>query len=451
MSRRLLIVDDEESVRLSLQGALRDEGFDVLTASSGEEAAKLVGEVQIDLILLDIWMPGVDGIESLMEIKKKEPGVNVIMITGHGTIETAVRTTKLGAYDFLEKPLSLDRLLLTINNALAFKELEEANVALRAEVEGREEIIGESPAILKLKEQILRVAPSEGWVLITGENGTGKELVARAIHQHSRRMKKPFVAVNCAAIPDDLIESELFGFEKGAFTGAYATKKGKLELAHEGTVLMDEIGDMSLKTQAKILRTLEERRFERLGSSQTIKVDLRIIAATNKDLGEEMRRGNFREDLFYRINVIPFHIPPLRERREDIPLFVDHFLRQFSLRSGRILKEIDENALEYLVNYHWPGNVRELKNIIERLVIMTPHRTIGPDDIPPPIGGGNMRKIPADLRGARREFETRFVLERLRENGWSITRTARAIGVGRSYLHQMVKTLKIDLGRMKGT
>ena len=448
--RRLLIVDDEESVRLSLKGVLEDEGFEVLLAPGGEEAVRTVEEEAVDLVLLDIWMPGMDGVEALKLIRDRDPSVKVVMFSGHGTIETAVTATKLGAYDFLEKPIALEKLLITVKNALALKELEEAHLALREEVAEEEELIGETPAMRRLKDEILRVAPSDGWVLIMGENGTGKELVARAIHRHSKRRDKPFVAVNCAAIPDELIESELFGYEKGAFTGAFSRKKGKFELAHQGTIFLDEIGDMSLRTQAKILRVLEEKRFERLGGSQAIKVDVRLIAATNKDLSQEMRKGSFREDLFYRVNVIPLYIPPLRERREDIPLFINYFLRQFRMRGGRGIKEMEGEALELLMSYHWPGNVRELKNIIERLVIMTPGPRITLEDIPSNFKGEMLGPLKgsdettSDIRKARRDFERRFILKRLEENEWNISKTARAIKIQRSHLHQKIKSLNID-------
>ncbi len=335
----ILIVDDEQSIRDSLAGILLDEGFSPLAASNGEEALARLRDEKPDLILLDIWMPGMDGLETLARIREIHPEQLVIMMSGHGTIETAVRATKLGAHDFIEKPLSLEKLLLSIQNALKLNRLVEENRELKAKIAKEYEMIGSSPAINELKRQIEIVAPTSGWALITGENGTGKELVARAIHTLSQRGDKPFIEVNCAAIPEDLIESELFGHEKGSFTGATAQRRGKFDLAHEGTLFLDEIGDMSLKTQAKVLRILQERKFERVGGNRTIEVDVRVIAATNKDLSSQMAAGQFREDLYYRLNVIPFHVPPLRERKGDIPLLANHFLAYFCSKEGREIKE----------------------------------------------------------------------------------------------------------------
>lgn len=451
MTRQILIVDDEDRIRQSLAGILKDEGYEVLQAKDGAQALKLIETDSPDLILLDIWMPGIDGMETLEKIKAQNPQLPVIMISGHGNIELAVKATKLGAFDFIEKPLSLEKVLLTIQNALAFSKLEQENLALRQAVQKKSEIIGQSPEIKQLREQIRIVAPTNGWVLITGENGTGKELVAQAIHRLSQRSSKPFVEVNCAAIPEELIESELFGHEKGAFTGALTKRRGKFDLANEGTIFLDEIADMSLKTQAKILRILQEQKFERVGGSELIFVDVRVIAATNRDLKEEIQKGRFREDLYYRLNVIPLTVPPLRERKSDIPILVDHFIREFCIEYHKELKRMSPEALELLTQYNWPGNVRELKNVVERMVIMVPGTTIEAKDVPPPI-----REQPKPtgefsffqynlLKEARREFEKRFILKKLMENNENISQTAEVIGIERSNLHRKIKNYGIEL------
>lgn len=456
--KTILIIDDEESIRESLIGILEDEGFRTVFARNGEEGLVLVREENPDLVLLDIWMPGLDGIETLRRIRESHPEQPVVMMSGHATIETAVKATKLGAYDFIEKPLSLEKVLLTIQNALKVGQLVEENRALRAKINQDYEMIGNSGPIRDLKAQIGIAGPTSGWVLITGENGTGKELVARAIHQCSHRREKPFVEVNCAAIPEDLIESELFGHEKGAFTGATAQRKGKFDLAHEGTLFLDEIGDMSLKTQAKVLRILQERKFERVGGSRTIEVDVRVIAATNKDLEEEIRKGRFREDLFYRLNVLPFHVPPLRERRGDIPALTNHFLEFFCGKECREIKELSPDAMEALLTYPWPGNVRELKNIIERLVIMTAEDLITERHLPMAIRSHRPGPRPAVLnpaemgtyRIAKEEFEKEFILQKLEENDWNISRTAEAIEIERSNLHRKIKSFGIELKKGGG-
>jgi len=371
MSKQILVVDDEERIRQSLNGVLKDEGYEVLEAKDGIQALKQIENDPPDAVLLDIWMPGMDGMETLERIRAQIPNLPVIMISGHANIELAVKATKLGAYDFIEKPLSLEKVLLTVNHALVFSKLEQENRALRQEIQGKHEIVGNSPEILQVKEQIKIVAPTNGWVLITGENGTGKELVAREIHQLSLRADKTFVEVNCAAIPEELIESELFGHEKGSFTGALTKRRGKFDLANDGTLFLDEIADMSLKTQAKILRILQEQKFERVGGTEMIYVDVRVVAATNRDLKEEIQKGKFREDLYYRLNVIPMVVPPLRERRTDIPLLVEHFVAEFCLENHREMKKISPEAMDLLISYPWPGNVRELRNVIERVVIMS--------------------------------------------------------------------------------
>jgi two-component system nitrogen regulation response regulator NtrX len=378
----ILIVDDEPSILQSLGGLLSDEGFDVLTASNGYEALKVIGLESPDLVLLDIWMPGIDGIETLKEIKKENPFIPVIIITGHGTIEAAVKATKLGAFDFIEKPLSIDKVIVNINNALNFRRLEEENRFLRKKTIEKFSISGNSPSIEALKKQIMIAAPTDAWILITGENGTGKELVARTIHQLSSRAAQPMIDVNCAAIPEESIESELFGHEKGAFTGATSKKRGKFELASNGTIFFDEIGDMSLKTQAKILRVLQEQKIQRVGSSRVLSIDVRVIAASNKNLENEITKGNFREDLYYRLNVIPMEVPPLRDRSQDIPELVGIFLDACAEQSRTKKKSISNAALEVLAAYSWPGNVRELKNLVERLVIMTDGDLIDVSDIP---------------------------------------------------------------------
>ncbi len=450
MSHCILIVDDEESIRFSLKGALEDEGYVTLLAENGEEALQVVEKQDVDLILLDIWMPGRDGLQILEELKNNDSSVPVIIMTGHGSIDTAVRATRLGALDFIEKPLDLNKIIITLNNTLHLKALEEENALLRMKIQKDDEIIGDSPAIKKLKEQIDMAAPSDAWVLILGENGTGKELVARRLHKKSKRCKSPFIEVNCAAIPEELIESELFGHEKGAFTGASERKRGKFDLAHNGTLFLDEIGDMSLSTQAKILRILQEQRFERVGGSQTIQVNVRVFTATNKDLEKEIEQGRFRQDLYYRLNVIPIHVPRLIERKEDIPELVEHFLKLYSPLKGGVKKNITEGAVRKLMQHDWPGNVRELKNIIERLVIMTPGDTIAPEDILP-LGTRSSSEIDkligiTELKDARAEFEKIFIEYKLKQCGYNISKTADLIGVERSNLHRKIKGLGIDVG-----
>ncbi len=455
MSKTILVVDDEKDIRISLTGILEDEGYQVMTAASGVEALEAVRQDLPDLILLDIWMPGMDGLETLERLKTIFPQLTVIMISGHGTIETAVRTTKLGAFDFIEKPLSLEKILITVANALRLKELSVENEELKRVIGNEFELIGDSQAMGALREQIMLAAPTSASVLVTGENGTGKELVARSIHYYSQRSRKPFIAINCAAIPEELIESELFGHEKGAFTGAISQKKGKFDLADGGTLFLDEIADMSLKTQAKILRILQERCFERVGGTRSVSVDVRIVAATNKELAVEIKLGRFREDLYYRLNVLPFRVPALREHRDDIPLLVTHFVNQFYRREGRTAKVFLPETLELLKQHDWPGNVRELKNIIERILIMTPGRMITPDDIPgfsvarPAPGPAETRHdsffSQGTLREARDGFERDFIIQKLEENDWNISRTAEIIELERSNLHRKIKSYGIDI------
>jgi two-component system nitrogen regulation response regulator NtrX len=454
MGGRILIVDDEESIRKSLSGILSDEGHEPRAARDGDEAlAALRGrDGAPDLVLLDIAMPGRDGIDVLEELRRVAPDLPVVMMSGHGTIETAVRATQLGAWDFIEKPLSVEKLLLTIAHALERSRLQRENRELRAQALRAREILGDSEPIRRLKQQIELAAPTNGWVLITGENGTGKELVARQIHVKSRRADRPFVEVNCAAIPEDLIESELFGHEKGAFTGALQQKIGKFQLADGGTVFLDEIADMSLKTQAKILRILQEHKFERVGGTETIEVDVRVIAATNKSLEKEIAAGRFREDLYYRLNVIPFHVPPLRERRGDIPILARAFVEEFCADSATRPKTLAPRALARLEAYAWPGNVRELRNLIERLVLMTPGARVGEDDLPDAIRGAVRSEAAeaATLEQARRTFEREFLVGKLRENGWNISRTAEAIGLARESLSRKLRQFKIEVQREPG-
>ncbi len=448
---RILIVDDEESIRRSLAGILSDEGFETDAVADGEKALAALrhGEEDPDLVLLDIAMPGRDGVEILAEIRQGWPSLPVVMMSGHGTIETAVRATQLGAFDFIEKPLSIEKLLLTLRHALDRTRLERENRQLRAESFRAHEILGGSAPIKKLKQQIQLAAPTNGWVLITGENGTGKEMVAKQIHLQSKRAEDPFVEVNCAAIPEELIESELFGHEKGAFTGAIAQKRGKFELANQGTIFLDEIGDMSLRTQAKILRILQEHKFERVGGTETIEVDVRVIAASNKSLEKEIQEGHFREDLYYRLNVIPFHVPPLRERREDLPILAKAFVEEFCAESGVKRKQITPRAMNRLQAYAWPGNVRELRNLMERLVLMNPGPKIRVEDLPQDLWD---REQCEDVEGvtlgaARKDFEREFLIARLRENDWNISRTAETIGIARESLSRKVRSLEIKVPR----
>ncbi|MGZ6274943.1 MAG: sigma-54-dependent transcriptional regulator, partial [Syntrophales bacterium] len=422
-----------------------------LTAASGEEALKIVKEELPSLVILDIWLPGIDGIETLKMIKSQYPQIRVIMISGHGTIETAVKATKLGAFDFFEKPLSMEKVILIVNHVFELINLEEENKLLKQKISQDYELTGNSAPIVELKEMIGIVAPTNAWILIMGENGTGKELVARSIHRLSKRAYKPFVEVNCAAIPEDLIESELFGHEKGAFTGATEKKRGKFDLAHEGTLFLDEVADMSLKAQAKILRILQEKKFERVGGNTFIPTDVRVLAATNKDLELEMEAGRFRQDLYYRLNVIPLRVPPLRERKEDIPVLTNWFLKEISLKEREDEKTIAEDALAKLIEHDWPGNVRELKNFIERLVIMVPQDLITAKDIPLLTEGDH--EIPEaafplfaseSFRAAKMDFEKEYIVKKLREFDGNISKTAEAIGIERSNLHRKIKRYGLD-------
>ncbi len=446
MAYSILIVDDEPGIRQSLSGVLEDEGFEVSTAASGEECLKAFERNLFSCVLLDVWLPGIDGLETLTRLRAVSPDVCVIMISGHGTIETAVRATRLGAYDFIEKPLSLEKTLLAVRNALRQRELEATNDDLTEQLRSGYAMIGESVPMRALRQQIAYAAPTNGRVLLQGESGTGKELVARALHAQSRRATRPFIEFNCAAIPEELVESELFGHVKGAFTGATQAKRGKFERADGATLFLDEIGDMSLKTQSKVLRVLEEQHFEPVGSESSITVDVRVIAATNKPLEAEIERGLFRADLFYRLNVIPFEIPPLRDRLEDIPGLVDHFNLEFSRINRREPKQFTPDAIERMQNYNWPGNVRELRNTVERVIIMHTHRLVVADDLPilgaeiPPASSYNFDSY----REAAEAYEREYILRKLAETDGNITRTAEIMGIDRSHLYRRMKILDVQ-------
>jgi two-component system, NtrC family, nitrogen regulation response regulator NtrX len=439
----VMIVDDEEGIRESLSGIFEDEGHEVLTAGSGEEALRALKEQTPDVILLDVWLPGIDGLETLTEIKDLNPDLPVIMISGHGNIELALKATRAGAYDFLEKPLSLERVLLVAQRALEKRTLEMENKTLRQDRIKKWKLVGNSPKMVQLREQIEMAGKSNGRVLILGESGSGKELLAHLLHEHSSRVEKPLVEMNCAAIPQELIESELFGHEKGSFTGAFERKKGKFELADEGTLFLDEVGDMSLTTQSKVLRVMETQEFQRVGGNKNIKVDVRIIAATNKDLIEEVKKGNFREDLLYRLNVIPISVPPLRERKDDIPAIVEHFLSYFALEYGQKPKMITEDGLKALESYEWPGNIRELRNMIERLVIMSPSNTITAKNIMMIKATRSDYFVFNTLKEARDSFEKDFIIKKLEENNWNISKTAEILEIERSNLHRKIKAYDI--------
>jgi two-component system nitrogen regulation response regulator NtrX len=452
MRESILIVDDEAGVRAALAGILGDEGYGVEAVESGEDCLATLEARRYDLVLLDVWLPRMDGLETLERLRGIDPEVPVVVISGHGNIETAVKAVRMGARDFVEKPLSLEKILLVVRNALRQRRLEAEVRSLKEQVEHRWVMVGESPAIQRLRADIAQAAPSNGRVLIFGENGTGKELVARNIHAQSLRAAGPFVEVNCAAIPEELIESELFGHTRGAFTGAQAAKKGKFELADGGTLFLDEVGDMTLKTQAKVLRVLQEQKLEPVGGTGSVTVDVRVIAATNKNLEEEIRRGTFREDLYFRLNVIPFQVPPLRERRQDVPLLARHFLAAISAEYGKRPKQLAAEALEALVAQSWPGNVRELRNTIERLVIMTAGDRIEARHLPAPLLSGlpaapptaSAAAVPptfpfASLAEAREDFEKRYIWRKYQECGGNMSRTAEALQVERSNLYRKMK------------
>jgi two-component system nitrogen regulation response regulator NtrX len=443
---KILIVDDEAGIRESLGSILRDEHYHVDAVESAEAGLQRVAVGEFDVVLLDVWLPGIDGMEALTRIQELQNAPAVIMISGHGTIETAVRATKLGAFDFIEKPLSLEKIIVLVRNAVLQRRLEAENKTLRSELSHRYQVLGDSVPMKALRQQIAVTAPSHGRVLIYGESGTGKELVARALHAASLRAKGPFVEVSCAAIPEDQIETELFGHVKGSFAAPAEDKIGKFQKADGGTLFLDEVGDMSLRTQSKVLRVLEQQRVEPVGSNQTLHVDVRVIAATNKNLEQEINRGTFRQDLFYRLNVIPFYVPPLRERKEDIPVLARYFLAEFSAEYGKKTRELSDGAMEILLRYPWPGNVRELKNLVERLVIVCPQARIEPHHLPPELFRGvaeSPQQLYATLHEARSAYEREFILRKLQEHRWNMTQTAAALGLERSHLYRKMKSLGI--------
>ena len=465
MSASILVVDDEEAIVSSLSSILQDEGYEVSVAKSGGEALKIYTTDPPDLMLLDIWMPQMDGLETLRRIKELVPTAQVMMMSGHGSIETAVKAIKLGAYDYIEKPLSLENVTLRVKHALEQYRLEEENRSLRTKVQRKFELVGQSPAMQQLRQLIDTAGPTNSRVLIGGENGTGKELVARAIHVQSARADHPFVAVNCAAIPETLIESELFGHEKGSFSGATSMKRGQFEQADGGTLFLDEIGDMSLSTQAKVLRALQEQQFTRVGGTKLMKVDVRVLAASNKDLLKEIEKGSFREDLYYRLNVVPIVVPPLRERREDIPLLIRHFMKLHAEEQGLKVKEVTPEAMNVFQQYEWPGNIRELRNLIERLMIMVPGAVIDTAQANMSLqvktsstaasaatvttaapAASLLFTQPFDsLRDARNAFEKEYIARKLREHHWNISRTAEDLKIERSHLHRKIKLLDVEM------
>ena len=445
MSDSILIVDDERGIRESLSAVLRDEGFTAEAVASGEECLQALAKRGYACVLLDVWLPGISGLETLKQMRELDFDAAVVIISGHGNVETAVRATKLGAFDFIEKPLSIEKTVLTVRNALRQRQLERANAEMSAELSAEYAMVGESVAMRALRKQIAVVAPTDGRVLISGESGAGKELVARAIHAQSRRAAAPFIEVNSAAIPEELIESELFGHVKGSFTGATAAKKGKFELADGATLFLDEVSDMSANVQAKVLRVLEEQRFEPVGSNTPINVDVRVIAATNKRLDEEIEKGTFRADLFFRLNVIPFEVPPLRERMEDLPLLIEHFNQRFANAYGRKPKKFDPEAIEMMQRYSWPGNVRELRNTIERVVILHQDHRVSVRDLPafgdaePPASS---YRFPS-FKEASDAYHREFIQRKLDESEGNISRAAELMGIDRSHLYRRMKALGI--------
>lgn len=462
MSASILVVDDEESILNSLRGILQDEGYEVAVATNGVEALRAFTTDPPDLMILDIWMPEMDGLETLRRVRESAPTAQVMVMSGHGSIETAVKAIKLGAYDYIEKPLSLENVTLRVKHALDQYRLEQENRSLRVRVQKKFELVGQSPAMQQMRQLIETAGPTNSRVLIGGENGTGKELVARAIHERSARADRPFVAMNCAAIPETLIESELLGHEKGSFTGASTMKRGQFEQADGGTLFLDEIADMSLNTQAKVLRALQEQQFMRVGGTKLIKVDVRVLAASNKNLQKEIEKGAFREDLFYRLNVVPIFVAPLRERREDIPVLIRHFMKLHAEEQGLRIKEVSPDAMAVFQQYEWPGNIRELRNLIERLMIMVPGAVIEAAQATaslqgrPAATGSNAAAGPGavsplfthpydSLRDARNAFEKEYIARKLREHHWNISRTAEDLKIERSHLHRKIKLLDVEM------
>jgi len=446
--RRVLVVDDEKGIRQTLSEILADEGYAVEAVATGSEGLERIANGEFDLVFLDVWLDGRDGLSVLAELGEATERLPVVMISGHANVETAVRAVKSGAYDFLEKPLSLERVVLTAAKAIEHGDLRREVARFREKVSREEALLGSSPAMARLREEIARVGATDARVLITGENGTGKELVARALHRLSPRARRPLVEVNCAAIPEELIESELFGHERGSFTGASADRAGKFEEADGATLFLDEVGDMSARTQAKVLRALQEGRFTRVGGSRTLTSDARVISATNKNLPEEIRQGRFREDLYFRLAVVPLAVPSLRQRTEDIEILARHFLDREASRAGRRPKHISAEVLEKLRGHSWPGNVRELQNLVERCVIMAAGDEIGLSDLPAELlAGPSAGQAPVTLRQAREDFEKDFLLSALQRNRGNITKTAEELGVERSNFYRKLKGHGIDVER----
>jgi two-component system nitrogen regulation response regulator NtrX len=451
MGYSVLVIDDETNIRKTLEGVLSDDGYDVILAGDGTQGLEVFSRSFVDAVLLDVWMPGMDGIETLKKIREAYPIVPVIMISGHGTIDTAVKAVKMGAFDFIEKPISLTKLLITLSRAIEQGHLLRENVELKERVEKKHRLVGDSEAMGRVRAEIAAAGPTNASVLVSGENGSGKEIVAREIHRRSKRADRPFVAVNCAAIPEELIESELFGHEKGAFTGATARRRGRFELGDGGTLFLDEVGDMSPRTQAKILRVLEEKQFERIGGGEKIRADVRIIAATNRNLPKEVEAGRFRDDLYFRLNVFPIVVPPLRDRREDIPSITEHFVAEICAEHGKERKKVPRAAMERLMAHTWPGNVRELRNVVERLVILSTGPVIGEDIVQRVLSAESVRaETPhapvfdqEDFREAVLAFEKEFLTRKLRQNEFNVSRTAERLGLDRTSIHRKMKQLGI--------
>ncbi len=449
---KILVVDDEKNILNTMKAILQDEGHVVYTVQNGKDALQFVKSNECDVVFLDVWLPDIDGMEVLQQIKQLQNDIAVIMISGHGSIDIAVKSTRLGAFDFLEKPPSMERVITSLNNAIEQMQLKRENVMLKKNITMEDEMIGNSSPMQEVKRIIDTAAATNARVFITGENGTGKELVARAIYRKSKRSDKPFIKVNCAAIPDELIESELFGHEKGSFTGALARRLGKFELADKGTIFLDEICDMSQSAQAKVLRVLQEQQFERVGGNDVITVDVRVIAATNVDVKEAIEQGRFREDLYYRLNVIPIYVPPLSERKDDIPLLVDYFLEKFAREHGLGVKQMSDSAMHFMANYAWPGNVRELKNVIERLTIMVPSEIIELDDIKKHIESYDYEdtivKDSSSLKKAREQFEKEYIIKALKQFDKNVSATAKSLGIERTNLHRKIRQYHINVDKL---
>lgn len=449
---KILVVDDEKNILNTMKAILQDEGHVVYTVQNGKDALQFVKSNECDVVFLDVWLPDIDGMEVLQQIKQLQNDIAVIMISGHGSIDIAVKSTRLGAFDFLEKPPSMERVITSLNNAIEQIQLKRENVMLKKNITMEDEMIGNSSPMQEVKRIIDTAAATNARVFITGENGTGKELVARAIYRKSKRSDKPFIKVNCAAIPDELIESELFGHEKGSFTGALARRLGKFELADKGTIFLDEICDMSQSAQAKVLRVLQEQQFERVGGNDVITVDVRVIAATNVDVKEAIEQGRFREDLYYRLNVIPIYVPPLSERKDDIPLLVDYFLEKFAREHGLGVKQMSDSAMHFMANYAWPGNVRELKNVIERLTIMVPSEVIELDDIKKHIESYDYEdtivKNSSSLKKAREQFEKEYIIKALKQFDKNVSATAKSLGIERTNLHRKIRQYHINVDKL---